>query len=160
MNLDKKSQQQVMITLVLVPVLALITMKSLADIQKIKLSHKKAPVVEASPFAPGAPGAGAAAAVAVPMHPTIPPDEIYGKLEKETQNLEVNRDPFSVYSQAKIQGVVLSGIFWDEFEPRVILDGQLLRTGEKVGKYTVREIRRDRVIVDDGQTQKELTIDY
>ena len=157
MSMDKKSQQQIMITMGLLPILALITFKSMSDIKRIKASHKKPPSPAASPLTPGAP---VAAAVMVPAHPTIPPDEIWDKLEKETLNMEVARDPFSVYSQLKAQGAVLSGIFWDEFEPRVIIDGMLLRKGEKVGKFTVLEIKRDRVILDDGQVQKELTIDY
>ena len=157
MTMDKKSQQQMMITLGLVPVLALITFKSLSDIKKIKASHPKASPQTASPLAGGAP---APQAVAVVVHPTIPPDEIWDKLEKETLNMEVDRDPFSVYSPVKIQGVELSGIFWDEAEPRVILDGLLLKKGEKIGKFTVREIKKDRVIIDDGVNQKELTIEY
>ena len=161
MTLDKKSQKQMMITLALIPVLALITFKSMSDIKRIKESHKKPPSPpQASPVLPpgGIPPGGPAAVV--PAHPTIPPDEIWDKLEKETHSLEIERDPFSVYSPIKVQGAVLSGIFWDEFEPRVIIDGMLLRRGERVGKYTVRDIKKDRVLIDDGQTQKELTIEY
>ena len=153
MTLDKKSQQQLLIVAGLAGALVLVSLKAVADVKKIKQKRKAAPPAAAA--VPVTPAASAAAA-----RPTIAPEELYDKLEKETNSMELERDPFFVFTQAKPQGLDLHGIFWDAQEPRVIIDGQLLKKGEKVGKYTVIEIRKDRVILGDGQVEKELRIEF
>ncbi len=156
MNLDKKFQQQLLIVAGLATTLILVSIKAVADVKKIKQKRMTAhPAAAAVPVSPEAAQGSPAA-----TRPVIAPEELYDKLEKETESMELERDPFFPFSQIKPQGLDLRGIFWDEREPRVIIDGQLLRKGEKVGKYTVIEIRKDRVILDDGQVKKELMIEF
>ena len=62
------------------------------------------------------------------------------------------RDPFSraAASPSEPEGLVLSGILWDEAAPMAIINGQLLHIGEECEGYRIVAITQERVSVTDG----------
>jgi len=68
-------------------------------------------------------------------------------------------------SAAKNQDIILgvsdldlSGIFWEDDEPMLIINGQVLKTGDVIAGFRVKEIRKDEsVLFKNGQ---EYTIKF
>jgi len=58
----------------------------------------------------------------------------------------------------KQYGPVLGGVLWDPKTPSAVVNGRVVTVGEHVGKWTVVEIRRDRVILSDGDAQETLWV--
>lgn len=100
--------------------------------------------------------------------PSAQPDQktsskdLYNSLEKHTELIELKRDPFSaapiVIEKDTQSGVALSGILWDKDKPMAIIEGQIVRVGQHVGNQTVMEIKRDRVILSDGEVFSEVKL--
>ncbi len=74
-------------------------------------------------------------------------------------------DPFLEERQAaapaetgKRYGPTLGGILWDPKTPSAVVNGRVVYAGERVGEWTVVEIRRDRVILSDGDAQETLWV--
>lgn len=56
------------------------------------------------------------------------------------------------------QLVDLGGIAWSESEPFALLNGQVLGVGESIRAYRVSEIRRDRVVLEQGDDRVVLRL--
>ncbi len=86
--------------------------------------------------------------------------EIESKQEGETEAW--SRDPFSgkiYFSQEGGSGLNLTGIIWDKKKPQALINDDVCAKGDKVGKYTVIAIEKDRVLLSDGVAQTELKIE-
>ncbi len=77
------------------------------------------------------------------------------------QRLVWGRCPFSgkVYTDLETGAEIrLLGIVWDVEAPVAMINDSIVKAGDKIGKYTVKEIRQDKVIVTDGITAFELSL--
>lgn len=68
-------------------------------------------------------------------------------------------DPFSP-SSAPIKGygwLTLEGIMWSKENPEAIINDNIVKIGDQIDKNTVVDIEQDRVILNDGDNDFELT---
>lgn len=88
---------------------------------------------------------------------------LYNLLEKESESLELKRDPFTsapIINEKNMQsGFCLTGILWDKLKPLAIIDGQVAEKGDRIGNKEVVDIKRDRVILSDGQEFFEIKLE-
>ncbi len=61
----------------------------------------------------------------------------------------------SVEIKAKL---ILNGIMWDEKKPLAIIDNEVLGIGGKIDEYTVKDIKKDSVTLNDGINDLELRL--
>lgn len=89
-------------------------------------------------------------------------DELYLRLEEETRNLELIRDPFSIgqapSGMSSFRGVYLSGIVWDNERPTAIINDNIVGIGAKVGGITVIDIKQNKVVLNDSSGNFELKL--
>jgi hypothetical protein len=52
--------------------------------------------------------------------------------------------------------LLLQGISWDENSPIAVLNGQVVGVGDRLGGHTVKDIQRDRILLNDGMKNIEL----
>ncbi len=88
---------------------------------------------------------------------------LYRQLEEKTKDLALNRDPFtrgrvSTKQTIESSGPALSGIIWDEKSPRAVINNQIIRVGDTIGKNVVIEITPDSVTLDDGSRYLKLSL--
>ena len=57
-------------------------------------------------------------------------------------------------------GLSLNGIVWDEENPKAIINGAIIGIGDKLGVNTIVDIKKDRVILNDGAADFELILGY
>lgn len=88
--------------------------------------------------------------------------ELFFKLEKESEELRLKRDPFSAASIRPVlfspDDLELDGIAWDKEKPAAIINNEVLEIGDKINGKTVIDIREDRVILNDGTSNIELQL--
>jgi hypothetical protein len=88
---------------------------------------------------------------------------LFAKLESESKDLKLVRDPFSqapiVSAKASPYGVQLSGIMFDEGKSAAIINGEIVKVGDTIGGKVVVAIKRDRVVLDDGSKELELVLE-
>jgi len=88
---------------------------------------------------------------------------LYNVLEQEAKSIDLRRDPFTaapLVSERNMQpGFALTGILWDKIKPLAIIDGEVVKKGSRVGNKMVVDIKRDRVILSDGQDLFEIKLD-
>ena len=79
---------------------------------------------------------------------------IFSSLEKEAGKLELIRDQFSrsiIKSTEMFDARLhISGILWDEKDPRAIINGRIVGEGDKVDGNTVVSIEQELVVLNDG----------
>jgi hypothetical protein len=68
------------------------------------------------------------------------------------------RDPFVRGGSGLMSGYVLSGILWDATAPIAIINGEMLRAGDRLDGYRVTKIEQDRVTITDGDQTLQLQI--
>lgn len=70
------------------------------------------------------------------------------------------RDPFTLPKTPVDISVELKlkGIMWDKDNPLTIINGKVLKRGDKIGTNTVIDIKQDRVILSDGDREFELKL--
>lgn len=96
--------------------------------------------------------------------PVMSSEPLYVRFQKETEGLELIRDPFSKQAitptavKGKVSSLQLNGIAWDEERPTAIINNEIAEVGSQIDEYTVVEIRKDRVILSDGEQNLVLTI--
>jgi len=102
----------------------------------------------------------------VPVMPAIVPlsatPVITNQPAADKENLDWRRDPFSgkIYSgESSGAKLKLSGILWDAKNPQVIIDGDMMKVGDTIGKYRIIKIEQNKVIVNDGVQDKELPLE-
>ncbi|MFA6358223.1 MAG: hypothetical protein WCY09_06125 [Candidatus Omnitrophota bacterium] len=89
--------------------------------------------------------------------------DLYNLLLEQANLMELKRDPFTaapiVIKKNMQSGVALTGILWDKNKPLAIIDGEVVKIGQRVGDKTLIEIKRDRVILSDGETLSEVVLE-
>lgn len=87
----------------------------------------------------------------------------FSTLEKETANLELRYDPFtsSQITSKRIDatGISLKGVIWDKNKPMALINEEVVKVGDKIEGYTVKEIHKDRVILTDGANSTALKLE-
>jgi len=68
------------------------------------------------------------------------------------------RSPFSLSAATGPHGLKLDGILWDKKAPRAVINDVIVGAGDKIGNIIIREIRQDRVILNDGNGDFELKL--
>lgn len=87
--------------------------------------------------------------------------EVSQKARKRSEFLDWGRNPF-VWTETgagSISGLSLSGIIWDEEAPCAIINGIVVRSGEKIGGKIVKSIEPDKVILSDGAKEYVLELE-
>lgn len=77
--------------------------------------------------------------------------------------IDIKRDPFTfgLNQGAELDlgaNLSLKGILWDEGNPSVVINESVLKTGDMVSGYTVKQILKDSVILQNGQSTLELKL--
>jgi len=90
-------------------------------------------------------------------------ETLFSSLEKRTQGLTTERDPFGFGGiMASDKQVVvklrLTGILWDPSDPKAIIDDYVYGLGDDLEGAKIIEIRHDRVILSDGTNNFELRL--
>ena len=79
----------------------------------------------------------------------------------ENDDLEWIRCPF--YGKRYIDGasgiVTLSGILWNDETPKAVINGEIVGLRDKVNKYTVINILKSSVILNDGTKNVEILLE-
>ena len=84
---------------------------------------------------------------------------LYLKLEEETKSLDLMRDPFSMQPiKVTSDGLYLSGIAWEEKNSTAIINGKIVKAGDEIDGKTVVDIKKDRVILNDGIRNIQLNL--
>lgn len=103
----------------------------------------------------------------VSVNPRKPQPEsraLYDLLEQRSNSIELKRDPFTVspiISEKSLHSEIsLTGILWDKLKPLAIIDGNVVKKGQRVGNKTIMDIKRDRVILSDGQILSEIRLEH
>jgi hypothetical protein len=89
---------------------------------------------------------------------------LYSRLDEEVLNIELKRDPFfeapfTASQEDSSSDLYLNGIAWDENYPAAIINNMIVRIGSRIGGKTVMDIKKDKVILDDGRHHFEMTIE-
>jgi len=88
---------------------------------------------------------------------------LYNLLEQQAKSIVLKRDPFTaapIVSENNTQpGFVLTGIVWDKIKPLAIIDAEVVKKGDRFGNKVVVDIKRDRVILSDGQEFFEIKLE-
>lgn len=87
----------------------------------------------------------------------------YKKLEDYGKNLVAVRDPFSnlpmaVRPESASSVLSLSGILWDKVKPLAVINGNVVKPGDKVGGSVLVEIKQDRVVLREGSITREIKL--
>ncbi|MFA5320673.1 MAG: hypothetical protein WBE75_02705 [Candidatus Omnitrophota bacterium] len=112
----------------------------------------------------------AAGGAAVPLPSAMLPagqgDHLFVSLQDKSARISLKRDPFygtqisgAGAGDNGVIGVSLAGIFWDSDKPRAIINGRIAGPGDEVDGVRVKEIRRDRVILENGGRETELKLE-
>ena len=168
--MKQKEAIQLGITGILVVILLMATVRAMGKRKK----HPKPPPgadAASSSVLPTAAGGSAskkqAAAPSTPKPAAQSSKEFYAALEKETATMDLARDPFSKQSitastaampKGKTSSLQLNGIAWDEQHPTAIINNEITEVGSQVDEYPVVDIKKDRVILSDGERNLILTI--
>ena len=87
---------------------------------------------------------------------------LFSKLEAETKDMELTRDPFSSAPIVPVKGLQsglqLSGILWDSNAPTAIINGEVVKVGDRVDAKTVIKISQDKVTLYDNDKEIELIL--
>jgi hypothetical protein len=88
---------------------------------------------------------------------------LFGRLDEQSKNLELKRDPFfaSPITQVRsssYEGISLSGIMYDAQAPAAVINGKVVKEGDSVAGNIVLEIMPNKVILSDGSRNLELNL--
>jgi len=87
---------------------------------------------------------------------------LYERLEVEANKLKFKRDPFSkpniAQTEESVPSLHLQGIAWDKKNKTAMINDAIIENGYKIEGNTVIEIRKDRVILNDGISDFELIL--
>ncbi|MFA5117250.1 MAG: hypothetical protein WC695_00180 [Candidatus Omnitrophota bacterium] len=85
-------------------------------------------------------------------------DRIISAVERRAKKTSFSSYKRNIFSQKNGGLTGLTGIIWDEKSPRAIIDDIVVGVGERVGEKTVVEIKKDRVILNDGAANSEVLL--
>ena len=146
--MSKKEQIQIVITGILIVVM-IFAFGNAAKVTRQQNLKKVKPVA-------------AAASVRGAPSRDIESSNLYDTLETISSRIELKRDPFTAAPIVPDKGlaseVILTGILWDPHKPLAIINGNIVKKGERSGDKTVVDIRRDRIILSDGESLSELKL--
>lgn len=149
-NLDKKTKIEIAITSVMVIALVIILGNSIKTILRAKRTVKPPPI------APVALMEIARRDISISAR-SEQIEKAYREAETRRAEKDIpwGRDPFDMKislpeSDWGVAGIKLEGIMWDEKEPYAIINGEVVKKGDKLGKNTVIQIEKDAVIISDG----------
>ncbi|OGX32807.1 MAG: hypothetical protein A2787_07475 [Omnitrophica WOR_2 bacterium RIFCSPHIGHO2_01_FULL_48_9] len=86
---------------------------------------------------------------------------LYLVLHQATKDLAFSRDPFNPLPVVPVDGPVkinLMGIVWDPQKPTAIINNEIVQIGSVIAEHVVIDIQENKVIVNDGSSDIELTI--
>lgn len=118
-------------------------------------------------FVPRQPMAGASVTKAMAAPPADPMADmdsrrpLYIILHQATKDLAFPRDPFNPAPLVPADGPVqlnLMGIVWDQKKPSAIINNEIVQIGSTIANHIVVDIQENKVIVNDGSSDLELTI--
>ena len=82
--------------------------------------------------------------------------------KKVVQDLGWGRDPF-VLVQTSSSGMStslnLGGILWDKKKPKAMINDNIYGVGDKIGEIEILDIKKDRVIVKEGDATRTIKLD-
>ena len=88
--------------------------------------------------------------------------ELFNRLERETKELKLGKDPFTPIpigaKDVNYFSLRLTGIIWDKRSPKAIINGIILGVGDNLGGNIVTDIKQDRVILNDNKRYFELRL--
>lgn len=154
-HLNKKSKIEIVITSIMAAVLIIILCNSIETVLRAKTPFKSPSLTPV-----------AFKEIAKRDISISDKSEQVEKAHKETEARRVgegaawDRDPFAIEtslreSEWSISDLTLEGVMWDEKEPYAVINGEVVKKGDKLGKTTVVQIQKDSVIVSDG-TKKSI----
>jgi type IV pilus assembly protein PilM len=98
----------------------------------------------------------------MPVSPAINPpvgsDSPDGSGPVNLKNAQENTPGMAMPGKNLSPEIVLTGIFWDEEKPLAIINGKVIGQGQSAGNKKVVQIKRDRVILSDGQNLSEIRL--
>lgn len=78
---------------------------------------------------------------------------------KKSQFASWKRSPFMPSSTLTVSpAIVLGGIMWDKNNPKAMIGDAIVKKGDRVGSYTVIDIQKTSVILNDGIKDIELRL--
>ena len=80
---------------------------------------------------------------------------------EEDDDLEWIRCPFcgKLYIDGGGGVVALSGILWDAKDPKAVINGEIVGIGDKINNYSVVDIDRNIVVLNDGSKDIEISLE-
>lgn len=88
------------------------------------------------------------------------------KLSQEKAKLLYwGRDPFVLVQRGELfetaaTSLVLVGIVWERNKPaKALINNEIYKVGDRVGDIEILEIRKNSVVIKEGETTKEITLD-
>jgi hypothetical protein len=148
--MDKKTKTQLGITGILAVILLFIIMNASNSLMRSK--EQKDTTLQTSQ------------AVALPA--TVKNAQVnmlYNKSSAVNKDLSSLRDPFAYPAvQAEyntsipVLKIKLNAILWDKDQSLAVINHKVVKRGDKAGRYTVVEIKADRIILNDGIKDFEL----
>ncbi len=146
--MEKKKLTQIGITGILIAVLLLAVNSCMHRLKRAKPAAKQAaPETKVAQNIPAAAKAPAPAAGAKPL---------YQVQEEEGRALESKRNPFeAIITQApkpppSAATINLTGILWDKEKPMAIINGKIVKAGDRAAGCSVVEIKENSVVLNDG----------
>jgi hypothetical protein len=147
MALSEKDKKQLAITGVLGGFLILLTIRAVIETKKhVKPRPSPPPPVVAS--------------VDPLPAPDIEQKDPQGDVTQQAaspstpEKLEFRRDPFAKQIIIQSSGYFLSGIAWDDLNPKAIINNQVMEVGEKIHKGVIVKIEKDRVVIREGDDDR------
>ena len=79
---------------------------------------------------------------------------------KRTSYITWGRNPFAPKEVRvkKTTKLILSGVMWDDTDPKAIINNTIIGIGGKIGKNKVVEIKKDSVVLNNGTRTFELRL--
>jgi len=78
---------------------------------------------------------------------------------KRTKFTTWGRNPFIPKETASASSLNLKGIMWNDKNPRAMVGDAVVGNGDKIGDNIVVEVKKDRVILNDGTKNFELKLE-
>lgn len=87
---------------------------------------------------------------------------LYDMLEQQVKSIELKRDPFTgapiILDPAARPEFSLTGILWDKDNPLAIINNNVVKKGERVGRKKIVDIKQDKVILSEEETLSEIKL--
>jgi len=144
---DRKSRIKLIITAILIVIFIFAWANTIKVLQKRWGGAKKKEVSSKVPVA-----------IQTLKAEEIPPTQV---IYEEDDGLEWVRCPFcgKLYIDGGGGVVALSGILWDKKEPKAVINGEIVGIGDKISNYSVVDIDKNIVVLNDGSKDIEISLE-